>query len=821
MAFLTLRYLQSFLGRRYRDDGPDLRPAPEVVVLPVREGHAPSGKPPVRIFLGSEPAQFRAERIFVWSVEQVRDPARVYKIHLMKDLAGFRRKLWLTGFTNYRFAIPHFAGGAGKAIYNDTDQIYLADPALLFDLDMEGHGYRSIDDRDTSVMLIDCARMTSVWTLEEAQSRTRKALDTKAREIPGLWGPIDPGWNARDSEYSPGRTKVLHFTALQTQPWQPLPREYVYAENPVGQVWFDLEDSANAAGFTVFTADRPSRAYRELIAGPASVGERDRAPVGLTDSESRSLQTALERHDARDIVHVSLLGSPPPLVRRRSPVRRWSGPPPYDAQEDGADAVLCTDTLEFLPESDVPWILDFLFRRARKMAWVRVSDRPGGSPPRRPRGADWWLAQFESASTRRPGIHWIASVEAEDLFGFKHLQRFEGGARLGDAPSVWVLASNKTGHTSQAIGVAQALGWSYVIKPIRLGLSDILRLILFRELPREDADKQGFSPPWPDLVIASGWLPTRLARLVRERSGGRANLVLLGRKAGALSDPNDIGVSCLHFGLPPNRHRVDTVLPPCQVSPARLREAAARWPNLLGGAPAPRTVLLVGGGTKAHRLDADVAREMARSVSQAVEQSGGSLLVVTSRRTGAEATDGIKQGLGPADRLHEWRADAVENPFLGYLAQGDVFVVTGESESMLAEAVATGKPVYIYPVPAKPPGPWQRLSAWIAARGGARPENYRGTIRPQQGLEYLCARLIERGWVLPPRDLDALHRNVVRMGLARMFAGNVSPFQRPVCDPTREVGERVRALLGIRTVQASAPQPDRQLQAAEKVFAST
>jgi len=97
-------------------DASGMREKPECVVLGVADGVTPSPKPPVRIFLGTEPAQYRAERIFVWSVEQVRDPSRVYQIHLMKELSGFNRRRWLTGFTNYRFAIPHYAGAAGRAI---------------------------------------------------------------------------------------------------------------------------------------------------------------------------------------------------------------------------------------------------------------------------------------------------------------------------------------------------------------------------------------------------------------------------------------------------------------------------------------------------------------------------------------------------------------------------------------------------------------------------------------------------------------------------------------------------------------------------------
>ena len=153
MAFLTQRILQSVFRLPSTIRAAELREIPDVVVLPVRAGFSPCGKPPVRIYLGTETAQYKAERVFVWSIEQVRDPSRVYEIYLMKHLRGFNSRFWLTGFTNYRFAIPHFAGHKGRAIYNDVDQIYLKDPGELFDLEMGEHAYLAIDAGDTSVAL--------------------------------------------------------------------------------------------------------------------------------------------------------------------------------------------------------------------------------------------------------------------------------------------------------------------------------------------------------------------------------------------------------------------------------------------------------------------------------------------------------------------------------------------------------------------------------------------------------------------------------------------------------------------------------------------
>ena len=256
-----LAHLLPFVGN---PRPPGTRSQPECVVLGVREGMSPSPKPPVRIFLGTELAQYHAERVFFWSVEQVRDPGRIYEIYLMKELVGFDRRGWLTGFTNYRFAIPHFTGGSGKAIYNDVDQVYLGDPGELFDSDLGEYGFFALSDQDTAVMLIDCARMASVWTLAAAQHQRRSFMEAKARTISGLYGRLDPVWHARDAEYIPNYSKLLHYTAIHMQPWQPIPHRYAYQRNPAGQVWFDLERAADAAAYQVFTSAHPSQQYKML-----------------------------------------------------------------------------------------------------------------------------------------------------------------------------------------------------------------------------------------------------------------------------------------------------------------------------------------------------------------------------------------------------------------------------------------------------------------------------------------------------------------------------------------------------------------------------
>jgi hypothetical protein len=88
-------------------------------------------------------------------------------------------------------------------------------------------------------------------------------------------------------------------------------------------------------------------------------------------------------------------------------------------------------------------------------------------------------------------------------------------------------------------------------------------------------------------------------------------------------------------------------------------------------------------------------------------------------------------------------------------------------------------------------------------RAFARPLNRRGTIRPQQGLEYLFAKSISTGLLPPPRDLEALHDNLVRHGIARPFG---APLDLTPRTPLHETGAVVREILR----RMGYPDPDPQ-----------
>ena len=406
-----------FRKDRPRADGHRLKP--EVVRLDPEPGTTASTKPPVRIFLGTEPAQARAERVFIWSVKQVRDPSRAYEIHLMKDLKGFDRRGWKTGFTNYRYAIPTLAGGTGRAIYNDVDQIYLADPAELFDMDMGGAGMLGITGRETSVMLLDCDRMIQHWKLGDAAGGKRHKHFRDIVHEKKLWGQLPGVWNARDEEYRAGQSKCFHFTTLQTQPWQPFTDQLRYEPHPDGEIWFNLERGADAARFTPFSRKRPSadfaaRMERARGAAPGSLPSAMAAEVAALAAATHAKSILVHGAPGRGVTGLPNLAGAEFVTGDLLALG--------NARHDG---VVVAGALELFPEDDIAWILDEIFASATRFVFAYVlcydpadqgESRASQSTVQSPA---WWRSQFEFASKRNPAVRWVLGTEEKSLFGRK------------------------------------------------------------------------------------------------------------------------------------------------------------------------------------------------------------------------------------------------------------------------------------------------------------------------------------------------------------------------------------------------------------------
>lgn len=356
-------------------------------------------------------------------------------------------------------------------------------------------------------------------------------------------------------------------------------------------------------------------------------------------------------------------------------------------------------------------------------------------------------------------------------------------------PTVWALLDDRPGNTSQTRAVVEALGWPSVEKRLAFRPSARLhnRILDASLFGLRGESTATLTPPWPDLVVAAGRRSAPVVRYIGRASGGASRLVVLGRKAGDHADAFDLVATPAYARLFEHPKRFVTSVPFHGVTPAALARAADAWRERFHAFARPIVGVLVGGATGQFSLSPDTARRLGEDVVRVAADCGGSVIATTSRRTAPTAALAFASALRDVDLAHRWlpgtRAD--ENPYRGLLALADELIVTADSESMLAEATASGRPVFVYPLPQRRSFSALRLPReFIAAR--ATPG---GT-----GAGALFARLIELGWSRPTRDLALMHEHLIERGHAGRFR---TPYNRATSTPASELDAFVARVRGL------------------------
>jgi hypothetical protein len=365
-------------------------------------------------------------------------------------------------------------------------------------------------------------------------------------------------------------------------------------------------------------------------------------------------------------------------------------------------------------------------------------------------------------------------------------------------PTVWVLLGKGTGGNGQLTSLAEALGWPYETKHLVYNrLSHCPNLLLGASAIGIDRRRSApLGPPWPDLVIAGSRRSAPVARWIKQRSGGATRLVHL-MHAQAPLEHFDLIITTPQYRLPPRSNVLHNTAPLNHIDPRRVTAAVAQWAGRFAHLPRPYTALLVGGDSSSYVLDPRTADRLGRETSARVRAAGGAVLLTTSARTSAAATDALLAAIDCPAYAYRWRAHDPENPYYAFLALADRFIVTLDSASLLAEACATSKPVEIFAWPVRADarrGVKGLLRHWGEARD-------RQADAPEHGLGVaakLYDRLVHLGLIKPARDFDAYHRALRSRGLVSYMGESVDlPARRPLDDMERAV-ERIRHLLADR-----------------------
>jgi len=371
---------------------------------------------------------------------------------------------------------------------------------------------------------------------------------------------------------------------------------------------------------------------------------------------------------------------------------------------------------------------------------------------------------------------------------------FEPESAVAQSPRTWALLAHRAGDNEQVVALADSLGWPYEIKRFTYNRYEVLVSWPFATTLAgvRRSHSSELTPPWPELVLTSGRRNEPIARWIQAQAPHPVRRVHVGRPWERIENW-DLVVTTPQYRLPRLANVVHNEMPLHRVTRARLREAARQtrgWSVRLAELPRPRIAVLVGGSSGPYVFDRRAALELAHQADALARELGGSLLVTTSARTPNEAADALFDSIQAPACEYRWTRNEAENPYLAFLGAADQVVVTGDSVSMMAEACATGCPVYLYDF----------------GRGRYAMRDETASAAPVEPLQQRLQKRWLKAWLYRAtmrwgpkrftRDIRVIHRALIESGRAAWLGDGVALRQSaPLGDISRAV-MRVHALFG-------------------------
>ncbi len=113
-----------------------------------------------------------------------------------------------------------------------------------------------------------------------------------------------------------------------------------------------------------------------------------------------------------------------------------------------------------------------------------------------------------------------------------------GQAPVSNSPSVWLLVGEKRGDNAQIRNLAKAVGLGFVEKALVMKPEwvhekpAVKPSIDHLDLLKSDV----LEGPWPDVVMTAGRRLASAALFVKQASGGRTRIIVIGKPRGRAAD---------------------------------------------------------------------------------------------------------------------------------------------------------------------------------------------------------------------------------------------------------------------------------------------
>lgn len=188
----------------------------------------------IKMFVGTDPKGGCAEcqMVFDYSVRKNSSrPVEITWMAVSKDpnsfWYGWNTSTWSTPFSGFRWGIPEYCNYEGKAIYCDDDQVWLQDPAQLWDNPFEPNKIcqaKLLGGREIRycVMLWDNERAGKALPFNVSEQKHDPQLHQKMTQAVSQSGMVqffDRNFNNFDGEDQRLEDiKLLHLTDMSSNP---------------------------------------------------------------------------------------------------------------------------------------------------------------------------------------------------------------------------------------------------------------------------------------------------------------------------------------------------------------------------------------------------------------------------------------------------------------------------------------------------------------------------------------------------------------------------------------------------------------------------
>ena len=272
-------------------------------------------------------------------------------------------------------------------------------------------------------------------------------------------------------------------------------------------------------------------------------------------------------------------------------------------------------------------------------------------------------------------------------------------ATFEKACSVWVVSDGTKGMEVQSIGLAERMGFEpqiFRLKPPSF-IRHFPKFAASGLYPLPSILAKASLEGWPDIIITTGRRMAGLSILLRKKSGGKSRTI-------HIQDPK-LPASLFDVLIVPSHDklRADNVILSLgslgTITPQKIKENAATLPPEIKALPQPRIAVMVGGSNRRYQVGEAEFKRLGAYLNALAHATSGSLAIIPSRRSHAEAAPMIAAEMGrdliTTPPYWIWDGQS-ENPYPGILDCVDAVVVTSDSVNMTCEACASGKPVYRY-----------------------------------------------------------------------------------------------------------------------------